>query len=146
MPDNDVGFTKKRPLWKIILAIGVVGIIILSVLSIPARLQHYKDSKYCLGSQQSYESSYIEGFKNKPISRISSPDIVYITVSEGTYSRTITSCSLNSETSKKFTINDISVGDTIFKESFSNEFLILKNGQKYKFLIDKNSPELPSFD
>lgn len=137
---------KKQSFGKIILAIVVVGAIILTVLSLPARFRKYEDSKYCLGSQQKYEASYLGNYEYKPITDIYSPDITYITVGEGTDARTFTSCSITPENSNSFTIKDVVVGDTIFKESFSNEFMILKGGKEYIFLVDKNSPELPSFD
>jgi hypothetical protein len=137
---------KKQSFGKIILSIVVVGAIILTVLTLPARFQKYEDSKYCLGSQQKYEASYLGKYEYKTITDIYSPDITYITVGEGTDAGTFTSCSITPENSSSFTIKDVAVGNTIFKESFSNEFMILKGGKEYIFLVDKNAPELPSFD
>lgn len=136
---------KVHPRSRILISLGFAVAIVLMVFSLPKWYQNtFVDSKYCLGSQQKYEASYLGSFDNEPITRILKPDIVYITVGKGKDSRTFTSCSTFSENSKNFTINDVAEGDLIFKKGYSNEFSIIKGGVEYKFLIDRNAPELPN--
>lgn len=129
----------KSFILKPAVVIIITMVLILIVLSLPKLYDKiFVDERFCLGSKERFEFSYISRYDYERISDIYIDDIVYISVGSDENENTLLSCSFNSENSDDFSINNVAIGDTIFKKVNSNHYSIFKEGKEYVFLIDKN--------